>query len=119
LVYVLLVDECLFLVRKASSITSLISLMEVAEGSMCSVTDELPPNINIEVSELRALVASALSQVFENQSLLQQSNPDASSPVGSNDSQSSLAGSTTSNTSLSHGTEQGGFEKPNKRRAAE
>jgi hypothetical protein len=93
--------------------------MEVAEGSMCSVTDELPPNINIEVSELQALVASELSQVFENQSLIQQSNLDASSLVGNNDSQLSLAGSITPNTSLSHGTEQGGFKKPNKRRAAE
>jgi hypothetical protein len=93
--------------------------MEVAEGSTCSVTDELPPDIKIEVSELQALVASALSRVFENQSLLQQSNPDASSLVGNNDSQSSLAGSITPNPSLSHGTEQGGFKKPNKRHAAE
>ena len=84
---------------------------------ICSVIDELPPNINFEVSELQS-ERSGLSQVFEDQSLLQQSNPDSTSLAGKDDSQSSLAGSSTPNTSLSHRTEQGAFKQPKKRRTA-
>jgi hypothetical protein len=86
---------------------------------ICSVIDELPPDINFEVSELQSSEASGLSQVFEDQNLSQQSNPDTTSLVGNDDSQSSLAASISLNTSLSHGTEQGVFKKPKKRRAAE
>jgi hypothetical protein len=86
---------------------------------ICSLIDEIPPNINFEVSELPSSEASGLSQVFENQSLSQQSNADTASLVGNDDSQSRLAGSITPNTSLSHGTEQVAFKKPKKRRTAE
>jgi hypothetical protein len=82
---------------------------------ICSVIDKLPPDINFEVSELQFSEASGLSQVFEDQSL---SNPNSTSLAGKGDSQSSLAGSITPNTSLSHGTEQGAFKKPKKRRTA-
>jgi hypothetical protein len=84
---------------------------------ICSVIDELPPNINFEVSELQS-ERSGLSQVFEDHSLSQQSNPDSAPLAGKDDSQSSLAGSSTPNTSLSHGTEQGAFKQPKKRRTA-
>jgi hypothetical protein len=69
-------------------------------------------------SKLQSSEASRLLQVFEDQSLLQQSNPDSTSLVGKNDSQSSLAGSSTPNTSLSHGPERGAFKQPKKRRTA-
>jgi hypothetical protein len=81
-----------------------------------SAIDELPPDLEFEVSELQG---SGLSQVFENQSLPQQSNPDTTSLAENDDSQSSLAGSITPNTSLSHGTEQGAFKKPKRRRPGE
>jgi hypothetical protein len=68
--------------------------------------------------ELQSSETSGLLQVFEDQSLSQQSNPDLTSLAGKDDSQSSLAGSITPNTSLSHGTEQGAFKKPKKRRTA-
>jgi hypothetical protein len=58
---------------------------------ICSAINELLPNLNFEVSELQSLEASRLSQVFEDQGLSQQSNPDTTSPVGNNNSQSSLA----------------------------
>jgi hypothetical protein len=82
---------------------------------ICSVIDKLLPNINFEVSELQFSKASGLLQVFEDQSL---SNPDSTSLAGKGDSQSSLAGLITLNTSLFHGTEQGAFKKPKKRRTA-
>jgi hypothetical protein len=93
--------------------------MPVHFKRICSVIDELPANINFEVSELPSSEASGLSQVFEDQSFSQQSNPDTTSLAGHNNSQSSLASSITPNTSLSHGTEQGVFKKPKKRRAAD
>jgi hypothetical protein len=86
---------------------------------ICSVIDNLPHNINFEVSELQPSEASGLSQVFEDQCFSQQSNPDTTSLVGNDDSQSSFAGSVTPNTSLSHGTEQGAFKKPKRRRPGE
>jgi hypothetical protein len=57
--------------------------------------------------------------VFEDQSLSQQSNPDTTSLAENDGNQLSLAGSTTPNTSLSHGTDQGVFKKPKKRRTVE
>jgi hypothetical protein len=86
---------------------------------ICSVIDELPPDINFNISELQSSEASGLSQVFEEQSLSQQSNPDTTSLAGNDDDQSSLAGSITSNTSLSHGTDLGVFKKPKKRRTVD
>jgi hypothetical protein len=82
---------------------------------ICSVIDQLSLNISFEVSELQSSKASGLSQVFEDQSLSQQSNPNT---TGNDDSQSSLAGSVTPNTSLSHGMESGAFKQPKKRRTA-
>ncbi len=86
---------------------------------ICSLIDELPLDVNFEVSELPSLEASGLSQVFKDQSILQASDPDTRSLAGNKDSQPSLAGSITPNTSLSHGAEQGAFKKPRKRHAAE
>jgi hypothetical protein len=71
---------------------------------ICLVINELLPNINFEVSELQPLEASELLHVFEDQSLLQQSNLDTTSLVGNDDSQLSVAGSITLNTSLSYRT---------------
>ena len=86
---------------------------------ICSVLDESPPNVNFDISKLQSLKASRLSQIFNDQSLSKQSNPDTASLVGNVDSQSSLAGSITPNTSLSHGTEQGVFNRPKKQRTVE
>jgi hypothetical protein len=85
---------------------------------ICSVIDELPPDINFEVSELQS-EASGLSKVFEDQSLSQQSNPNTTSLAENDGNQPSLAGSITPNTSLSHGTDQGVFKKLKKRRTVE
>jgi hypothetical protein len=86
---------------------------------ICSVINALPPDINFEVSKLQPLEAAGLSQVFEDQSLSQQSNPNTASLVGNNDSQLSLASSITPNTSLSYGTERGPFKQLKKRRTEE
>ncbi len=86
---------------------------------ICSAINDLPPDINFEVSE-QFSVASGLSQVFEDQILSQQSTPDATSLVGNDDSESSLTGPITPNTSLSHGTRQGAsFKNSKKRRTVE
>ena len=86
---------------------------------ICSAINDLPPDINFEVSKLQFSARLELSQVFEDQSLSQQSNPNTTSLVGNDDSQSSLAGSITLNTSLSYGTKQGPFKQPKKRRTKE
>jgi hypothetical protein len=88
---------------------------------ICLVIDELPTDINFDVSELPASEASGLSQVFEDQSLSQASNPEITSQAGNNHSQSSLAGSNdiTPDTSLSQEPHGGAFKKPKKRRTAE
>ena len=86
---------------------------------ICSVIDELPPDINFEVSELQPSEAFGLSHMFKDQSLSQQSNSDTTSLAGNDDGQSSVAGSITPNTSLSHRTEQGAFKKPKRRRPRE
>jgi hypothetical protein len=64
-----------------------------------SVINELLADINFEVSELQFSERSGLSQVFKDQSLSQQSNPDSTPLAGKDDSQSSLASSNTPNTS--------------------
>lgn len=74
---------------------------------ICSVIDQLPANINLTVPELQSSEASGLSQFFDNQSLLQQPNPDMTSLVG------------TPNTSLPCGTEPRAFKKSKKRCAEE
>jgi hypothetical protein len=89
---------------------------------ICSAINKIPPGINFDLSqqsEPQVPEGSGLSQDFENQSLSQQLNADATSIVGNDDSQSSLTGLITPNTSLSHEAEQGTFKKPKKRRAAE
>ena len=85
---------------------------------ICSVIDRLPSDISFQVSELQSSEVSGISQVFEDQSLLHQSNPDTTSLVENSSNQPSLANSITPNTSLSHRTEQEVFKKPKKRRAA-
>jgi len=84
---------------------------------ICSAIDELPSDINFEVSELQPSEGSGLSQVFEDYGLSQKS--DTASLVGNDDSRSSLSGSITPNTSLSHGTKRGAFKKPKKRHVEE
>ena len=69
---------------------------------ICSVIDQLPANINFSVSELQSSEASKRSQFFDDQGLLQQSNPDTTSLTG------------TSNTSLTYGIEPRAFKKPKK-----
>jgi hypothetical protein len=88
---------------------------------ICLVIDELPNDINFEVSKLLASEASGLSQVFEDHSLSQASLPDITSEAGNDRSQLSLAGShdITPDTSLSQGIQRGAFKKPKKRRTAE
>jgi len=74
---------------------------------ICSVIDQLPADINFSVSELQSSEASRHSQFFDDQSLLQQSNPDTTSLAG------------TSNTSLTYGTEPRALKIPKKRHAKE
>ncbi|PQE08397.1 reverse transcriptase protein [Rutstroemia sp. NJR-2017a WRK4] len=83
---------------------------------ICSVIDDLPPDLDFEVSQQSELGESGLSQGFENHYLSDQTSHDAaslreagsqSSPVGSRD--------VPSDTSLSQRTEGGEFKKPKKR----
>jgi hypothetical protein len=66
-------------------------------------------------SKLQSSEASGLSQVFEDQTLSQQSDPNTTSLAGNDDSQSNLACSITSNTSYE--IELAAPEQPKKRRA--
>jgi hypothetical protein len=81
---------------------------------ICSAIDEIPPDLDFEVSELLFSVGSGLPAVSEDQNFLQQSNPDTTSLAGNDDSQSNLAGSITPNTSLSHG-QPGAFKRPKRK----
>ena len=88
---------------------------------ICSVIDELPSDIDFELSqqsELQFPESSGLSQDLESHHLLQQSNVDSASLLEENDSQSKLGGSqdTTSNTTPSQRTQRGTFKVPKKRR---
>ena len=90
---------------------------------ICSVIDQLPSDLDFELSqqsELQFPEESGLSQELEGRHLSQQANADSTS-LREEDSQSSLADSQeiTPNTSLSQRTEQGLFKKPKKRHAAE
>jgi hypothetical protein len=76
---------------------------------ICSVIDELPADLDFEVSKLQFSEGSRLLQLLEDQSLSHKSNADSASLMGKDDSQSSLTGSITPNTSLSHRTEGGAF----------
>jgi len=91
---------------------------------ICSVIDELPSEINFELSqqsELEFPEASGLSQELEGHRLSQQTDPESASLLEERDSQPSLGSSQdmTSNTSLSQGTQRGPFKVPKKRRTDE
>jgi hypothetical protein len=91
---------------------------------ICSVVDQLPSDLDFEVSqqsELQFPEESGVSQELESHHLSQQSNADSASLLGEHDSQSSVVDSqeNTPNTSLSHRTERGTFKVPKKRRTAE
>lgn len=91
---------------------------------ICSVIDELPSDVNFELSqqsELEFPEASGLSQELEGHHLSQQSIAESASLLEELDSQSSLGGSQdmTSNTTPSQRTERGTFKVPKKRRTAE
>ena len=91
---------------------------------ICSVIDELPSDVNFELSqqsELEFPEASGLSQELESHHLLQQSTTDSTSQLEELDSQSSLGSSQdmTSNTTPSQRTQRGTFKVPKKRRTAE
>jgi len=88
---------------------------------ICSVIDELPSDVNFELSqqsELEFPEASGLSQELESHHLLQQSTTDSTSQLEELDSQSSLGSSQdmTSNTTPSQRTQRGTFKVPKKRR---
>jgi len=91
---------------------------------ICSVIDELPPDVNFELSqqsELEFPEASGLSQELESHNLSQQSISESASLPEELDSQSSFGGSQdmTSNTTPSQRTLRGSFKAPKKRRTAE
>ncbi|KFY03530.1 hypothetical protein V490_00148 [Pseudogymnoascus sp. VKM F-3557] len=83
---------------------------------ICSVIDELPPDLNFEVLEQSELGESGLSQGLESHNLSRQSSHDAASLIETADSQSSrnLSRDITPDTSLSQGIERA-FKKPKKR----
>jgi hypothetical protein len=90
-------------------------------SKICSVIDELPSDINFELSqqsELEFPEKSGLSQELEDQRLSQQSITDSASLLEELDSQSSLGSSQdmTSNTTPSQRTQRGTFKVPKKRR---
>jgi len=91
---------------------------------ICSVIDQLPADLNFDVSqpsELQFPEKSMLSQELEGHHLSQQSNADYTSLLEENDSQSSIADSQiiTPNTPLSQRNELGAFQNQKKRRNAD
>ena len=91
---------------------------------ICSIVDELPSDLDFELSqqsELQFPEESGLSQELGGYHLSHQSNADSASLLEEDDSQSSLSGSRdmTLNTSLSQRTEPVTFKVPKKRRTAE
>jgi hypothetical protein len=83
---------------------------------ICSVIDDLPPDLDFEVSQQSEPGESGLSQGLESHHLSDQSSHDAAS-LEEADSQSSRVGSrdVTPDTSLSQRIEGGAFKKPKKR----
>jgi hypothetical protein len=83
---------------------------------ICSVIDELPPNLDFEVSQQSELGESGLSQGLESHHLSDQTSHDAAS-LDEADSQSNRVGSrdVTSDTSLSQRIDGKAFKKPKKR----
>ena len=91
---------------------------------ICSVVDELPSDINFELSqqsELEFPEASGLSQELHGQHLSQQPIAESASLLEEHDSQSSIVDlqGSTPNTSVSRRTERETFKVPKKRRTAE
>jgi hypothetical protein len=84
---------------------------------ICSVIDNLPPDLDFEVSQQSEPGESGLSQGLESHHLSDQSSHDAASLLEDADSQSSHVGSRdiTPDTSLSQRIEGGAFKKPRKR----
>ncbi|KAH6714478.1 hypothetical protein BKA61DRAFT_632343 [Leptodontidium sp. MPI-SDFR-AT-0119] len=82
---------------------------------ICSVIDELPPDLNFEVSQQSEPGESGLSQGLESHHLSDQSSHDAASLLEEADSQSSHARDVTPDTSMSQRIEGGAFKKPKKR----
>ncbi|KAH8765640.1 hypothetical protein BGZ57DRAFT_943473 [Hyaloscypha finlandica] len=83
---------------------------------ICSVIDDLPPDLDFEVSQYSELGESGLSQGLESHHLSDQTSHDAAS-LEEADSQSSRVASrdVTPDTSLSQRIEGGAFKKPRKR----
>jgi hypothetical protein len=89
---------------------------------ICSVIDELPTDLDFELSlqsKLQFPEESRLSQELEGHHLSQQSNADSVSLLEKDDSESSFVGpqDITPDTSLSQRTGRGAFKKPKKRPA--
>ena len=89
---------------------------------ICSVINELPPDLDFEISqqsELEFLEGSGLSQELEGH--LSQSNADSASLLGEHNSQSNLADpqDDTPDTSITQGNERAAFKRPKRRHAAE
>ena len=83
---------------------------------ICSVIDELPPDLDFEVPQQSEPRESGLSQGLESHYLSDQTSHDAAS-LGEADSQSSRVSSrdVTPDISLSQRIEGGAFKKPRKR----
>jgi hypothetical protein len=84
---------------------------------ICSVIDELPPDLDFEVSQLSEPEESGLSQVLDGHHLSDQSSHGAAFLLDEDNSQSSRVGSrdVTPDTSQSQRIEGGAFKKPRKR----
>jgi len=103
--------------------TSTIYGMPTHFKRICSVIDELPTDLDFELSqqsELQFPEESRLSQELEGYHLSQQSNADSVSLLEKDDSESSFVGpqDITPDTSLSQRTGRGAFKKPKKRRGS-
>jgi hypothetical protein len=82
---------------------------------ICSVIDELRPDLDIVSSQQSEPEGSGLSQGLESHNLAELSNQDASSLLEEADSQSSRVGDATPETSVSQRIKEGAFKKPKKR----
>ena len=84
---------------------------------ICSVIDELPPDLDFEASQQSEPGESGLSQGLESHHLSDQSSHDAASLLEDADSQASHVGSrdVTPDTSLSQRIDRKAFKKPKKR----
>jgi hypothetical protein len=82
---------------------------------ICSVLDELLPDLDIVSSGQSEPEGSGLSQGLESHNLSELSNHDASSPLEEADSQLSCVGDVTPETSVSQRIKEGAFKKPKKR----